>query len=270
MFKIAAVQMSSKADKSENLERAVKFVELAVEKEARLIAFPELFSTRWFPAEINKDNFSLAETVSGDTISLMKELSKKHGVLIFVPFFERCRKKYYNSCAVVDNGKILGVYRKVHVPNIPLWEESYYFSSGNDFPVFETSLGKIGVQICFDNFYFEGYRCLALKGARMVVSPTASAFNTQKRWRTVISTHALLNNIFILRVNRTGEEPFQENSFLVSPDGVISPEPAGKPEGLYLANVELEEVERVRKIFPFLKGRKPECYSKLVEDCRNE
>lgn len=267
MFKVAAVQMSAKQKKQDNIERALKFIKIAVEKEAKLIAFPELFATRWFPSEINKDNFALAESASGETVSIMKEESKKNNLVIFVPFFERYRNKYYNSCAVVDCGKLSGIYRKVHVPNIPLWEETYYFSSGKDFPVFDTSLGKMGVQICFDNFFPEGYRILTLKGAELIVTPTASAFSTQKRWRAVIYTHAFLNNVFILRVNRTGEEKLQEfygNSFLISPDGVVANEPAGKPEGLYIASVDLNEIKRVRKIFPFFDVRKPELYSKIV------
>lgn len=269
MFKVAAIQMVAREKKEENIERALKFIQLAVEKDVKLIAFPELFATKWFPSEIKEENFKLAETLSGETINIMKREAKKNKIVILVPFFERYRKKFFNSCAVIDGGALVGVYRKVHVPNIPLWEEKYYFSEGNDFPVFETSLGKIGVQICFDNFYFEGYRILALKGAELIVTPTASAFNTQKRWRTVIATHALLNNVYVLRVNRTGEEKYQEfygNSFLVSPDGIISTEPAGKPEGLYIANVDLEEVKRVRKIFPFLMGRKPEIYTTICED----
>lgn len=268
MFNVAAVQMVARAKKQDNLVRALKFIELAVEKQAKLIAFPELFSTQWFPCEVNKDHFKYAETKSGETITIMKKASKKHNVLLFVPFFESYRQKFYNSCAVIDEGKLVGIYRKVHVPNIPLWEEKYYFEAGTDFPVFETSLGKVGVQICFDNFYFEGYRVLALKGAKFVVTPTASAFNTQKRWLNVISTHALLNNIFILRVNRTGEEKMQEfygNSFLVSPDGVVANEPAGKPEGIYIASVDLDEVSKVRKIFPFLDGRKPNLYREICE-----
>lgn len=266
MFKVAAVQMASKEDKALNLEKAEKFIKLALEKDVKLIAFPELFATKWFPCEIDDSYFQLAESLNGETVSFMKRLSKEYQLVILAPFFEKYRKRFYNSCAVLDNGKLVGVYRKVHVPTIPLWEEGYYFSHGVTFPVFETSLGKIGVQICFDNFYFEGYRILALKGAELVVTPTASAFNTQRRWRTVITTHALLNNIYILRVNRTGEEKFQEfygNSFLVGPDGAMVVEPAGKSEGLYIASVDLEEIKRVRKIFPFLSGRKREYYIEL-------
>jgi predicted amidohydrolase len=273
MIKVAAVQMSAKKNKEENLERALKFLKLAVENKARLIAFPELFSTPWFPCEIREEYFKLAESLNGRTMSVMKKASKEHAVIIAVPFFERYRKGYYNSCAVVEAGKVVGVYRKTHIPSIPMWEEQYYFKPGKDLPVFDTSIGKIGVQICWDNFYWEGYRSLALSGAKLVITPTASAFNTQKRWKMVIATHAFLNNIFILRVNRFGKEKMQEfygNSFLVGPDGVFIGQAAGMSEGIYLADVDMSEVAKVRKIFPFLKGRKPDLYGKVVSGRKHE
>lgn len=273
MIKVAAVQMSAKKNKEDNLERALKFIKLAVENNARLVAFPELFSTIWFPCEINDRHFEMAETLSGGTMAVMKKASKEHSLVISVPFFEKHGQSYYNSCAIVEGGKLIGVYRKAHIPNIPLWEERYYFKPGKDLPVFDTSLGKIGVQICWDNFYWEGYRSLALNGAKLVITPTASAFNTQKRWKMVIAAHAFLNNIFILRANRVGKEKMQEfygNSFLAAPDGVLLGQAAGMSEGIYFADMEMSEVDRVRKIFPFLPGRKPELYGDIALRRRHE
>lgn len=266
-IKVSAVQMISRDDKVENLERAEKFIKIAVEKGANIIAFSELFCTKWFPCEINKENFSLAETKDGLIIKRMKILSKKYKVLLTVPFFEYYRKKYYNSCAVIDEGRLLGIYRKVHIPNIPLYEESYYFSNGIEFPVFDTRFGKIGIQICWDNFFPEGYRILALKGAKLIITPTASAFKTQKRWKVVISSHALLNNVFILRVNRLGKEKFQEfygNSFLVGPDGSFVGESLGYNEGIFIATCDLNETDRIRKIFTFFDSRKKEIYKEIL------
>lgn len=266
-IKVSAIQMISRDDRVENLERAEKFIKIAAEKGANIISFPELFCTKWFPCEINKENFSLAESKDGLIIKRMKMISKKYDVLLTIPFFEKYRKKYYNSCAVIDKGKLLGIYRKVHVPNIPLYEESFYFSGGREFPVFETRFGKIGIQICWDNFFPEGYRILALKGAKLVITPTASAFKTQKRWKVVIASHALLNNIFILRVNRTGKEKFQEfygNSFLVGPDGSFIGETLGFNEGIFISTCDLTETDRMRKIFTFIEGRRPEIYKDLL------
>ncbi|MCX7769570.1 MAG: hypothetical protein N2202_00640 [Proteobacteria bacterium] len=266
-IKVSAIQMVPKEKKEDNLERAEKFINIAVERGANIISFPELFCTKWFPCEVDKSNFSLAETKDGLTIKHMKSLSKKYEVLLVVPFFEQYRKRYYNSCAVIDSGKLLGVYRKVHIPNIPLYEEKFYFSGGNHFPVFDTRYGKIGIQICWDNFFPEGYRILALKGAKLVITPTASAFKTQKRWKVVISSHALLNNIFILRVNRVGKEKFQEfygNSFLVGPDGSFVGESLGLNEGIFIANCDLAEAERIKKIFTFFDNRRPEVYKEIL------
>lgn len=267
-FKLAAIQMSSKENKRNNLEKAVKYIKLAVENGALLMALPELFATPWFPSEIREKNFSLAEKCDGEIVSTMKDLSKQFNIVICVPFFEKYRKRFYNSCAVLDKGKLLGVYRKVHIPNIPLYEEKYYFSAGNRFPVFETSLCKLGVQICWDNFFWEGYRSLAIQGAEIIVSPTASSLNTQKRWKVVLASQALLNNVFILRVNRVGKEKHQEfygNSFLVAPDGSFVSDPMNSSEGIYFANCDLKEVVRIRKLFHFLDGRRPELYKSLIE-----
>ncbi len=266
MIKIAAVQFHSKENTDENLERSKRFIELAVEKEARLIAFPELFLTPWFPAEISEKAFKNAISLKSHYLKLYKGLSKKFDTIIVVPFFESYKRSYYNSTAVFDCGKLSGVYRKVHIPSIPYWEEKYYFKSGKDFPVFDTSIGKIGIQTCWDNFFFEGYRSLALQGAKLVISPTASAYQTQSRWRMVIATHALLNNIFILRVNRVGKEKHQEfygNSFLVGPDGILVGKTAGSLEGIFLSEVDFNLVDRVRKYFPFLRDRKPESYKPI-------
>lgn len=266
-IKVSAIQMASREDVMENLERAEKFLNIAAEKGANIISFPELFCTKWFPCEVNKKYFNLADSKDGIIIKNMRKLSKKYDVLLVVPFFERYRKKFYNSCAIIDGGKLLGIYRKVHIPNIPLYEESFYFTGGSEFPVFNTRFGKIGVQICWDNFFPEGYRILALKGAKLVITPTASAFKTQKRWKVVISSHALLNNIFILRVNRTGKEKFQEfygNSFLAGPDGSLVGESLGYNEGILMATCDLAETDRMKKIFTFFDCRVKELYKEIL------
>lgn len=269
MIKIAGIQIHSKSDINENLNKSKSFMDLAVQQGAKIIAFPALFLTQWFPSEMNEEYFELAETCKGKSISFFRDYSKKNKVILIVPFFEKFRKSFYNSTAVIENGKLLGVYRKVHIPQIPHWEEKYYFKSGEGFPVFNTSVCKIGVQICWDNFFFEGYRCLALNGAELVVTPTASAMNTQSRWKVVLSTHALLNNVYIFRVNRVGEEKYQHfygNSFLVGPDGVVVGRPAGALEGVYLTELNLNIIKRAKKYFPFFKDRRPELYHKVIED----
>ena len=147
---------------------------------------------------MSKRYFSLAEKVDGYTIGTMQRLAEEYGVVLICPIFEVEGDSFYNSAIVIDaGGEILGSYRKIHVPQIPLWEEKYYFSSGNHgFPVFETKFAPIGIQICWDNFFPEGSRILALKGAKILFSPTAAAFASQRKWETVISSNAIANGVY--------------------------------------------------------------------------
>jgi len=220
---------------------------------------------------MNSAHFSLAEEVSGPSVQRMREVARERGVALVCPIFEaEGQKTYYNSAVVIDaGGEILGCYRKVHVPQIPLWEEKYYFAPGNlGFPVFKTQFGVIGVQICWDNFFPEGTRVLALKGAQMIFAPTAAAFASQKRWETVISGNAISNGVYIFRVNRVGSEEKQDfygRSFCVSPEGELLDPPTGMNEGIALIDVDLSQIETVRKEWSFFKDRRPETYEEMIK-----
>ncbi|UCC66043.1 MAG: acyltransferase [Deltaproteobacteria bacterium] len=269
-IKIAGVQMACREDKKDNVQKALTMGELAAEKGAQIICFQELFNTHWFPRDINEANFMLAEDLDGPTLQTMRALAKGKGVALICPFFERDGDKYFNTAVVIDReGEILGTYRKVHVPQIPLWEERAYFTPGDKgFPVFDLGLAKIGVQICWDNFFPEGTRVLALQGAQIVFAPTAAAFASQQRWLKVMAGNAIVNGLFILRVNRVGSEPKQDfygMSFCLSPEGDLVDEPTGLQEGILLVEVALEEVSRVRKEWPLLRDRRPEVYTSLTE-----
>jgi N-carbamoylputrescine amidase len=174
---------------------------------------------------------------------------------------------------IIDaGGAILGSYRKSHVPQIPLWEERFYFAPGNHgFPIFETRFGVIGVQICWDNFFPEGSRILALKGAQIIFSPTAAAFASQKRWETVITANAITNGVYIFRVNRVGKEEKQDfygMSFCVSPEGELLGPPTGMKEGIALIDIDLKQIQKVRKEWPFSKDRRPEVYGEICQEFR--
>jgi len=269
LIKLAGVQISCSEEKERNVEKAVKFAKIAVEHGAHIICFQELFSTHWFPREMNPDYFSIAETIRGPTVTRMRELAEEFGVVLICPFFEKDDQAFYNSAVVIDaGGEILGTYRKVHVPQIPLWEERFYFSTGNlGFPVFKTKYAVVGVQICWDNFFPEGSRILALKGAQIIFSPTAAAFASQEKWRTVISSNAMTNGVFILRVNRVGSEEKQDfygRSFCASPEGDLMDKPSGMKEGIAFIDIDLRSIDRVRKEWPFLRDRKPETYKEIV------
>ena len=270
--KVAGVQISCCEEKGRNIEKAVKFAQIAAENGANLVCFQELFNTHWFPNEMNKRHFSLAETMDGPTIIRMQKIAEQNDVVLICPIFEMGEgNTFYNSAAVINaGGEFLGSYRKVHVPQIPLWEEKYYFSPGNlGFPVFKTKFAVVGVQICWDNFFPEGSRILTLKGAQIVLAPTAAAFASQRKWETVISSNAVSNGVYILRVNRVGSEAKQDfygRSFCVSPEGELLDKPTGMREGIALVDVDLEHIDRIRKEWPFLRDRRPEVYEEISHD----
>lgn len=269
MIRVAGIQMACGQTKEENVERAIKLVRLAAERGAKIICLQELFHTHWFPKDINKESFGLAEPFNGPTLEAMRPLARQKEVVLICPIFEKDGENaFYNSAAVIDSGgKILGVYRKVHIPQIPLWEEKSYFTPGNKgFPVFPTAYGRVGVQICWDNFFPEGTRCLALKGAQIILAPTAAAFASQKRWQTMISANAMANGVFILRVNRVGSEEKQDfygKSFCVGPEGELLGSPSGIKEGILFADVDFREITRYRKEYPLLSDRQPKIYKEI-------
>ena len=269
MIKLAGIQISCCEEKERNIEKAVRFAKIAIEKGAHIICFQELFTTHWFPREMNKRNFSLAEKMDGLTIGTMRNLAKEYGVVLICPIFEIDEDSFYNSAIIIDaDGEILGSYRKMHVPQIPLWEEKYYFSSGNHgFPVFKTKFAPIGVQICWDNFFPEGSRILALKGAKILFSPTAAAFASQRKWETVISSNAIANGVYIFRVNRVGSEEKQDfygRSFCISPEGELLDKPTGMKDSIALIEIDLKDIDKTRKEWPFLKDRRPDSYKEIL------
>ena len=218
---------------------------------------------------MNKRYFSLAEKVDGYTIETMRGLAETYGVVLICPIFEVEGDSFYNSAIVIDaGGEVLGSYRKIHVPQIPLWEERYYFSSGDHgFPVFETKFAPIGIQICWDNFFPEGSRILALKGAKILFSPTAAAFASQRKWETVISSNAIANGVYAFRVNRVGSEEKQDfygKSFCISPEGELLDRPTGMKDSIALIEIDLGNIDKTRKEWPFLKDRRPDSYREIL------
>jgi N-carbamoylputrescine amidase len=271
VIKLAGIQISCCEEKERNIEKAIKFAQIAIEKGAHIICFQELFTTHWFPREMSKTYFPLAEKSDGLTITRIQKLAEEYGVVFVCPIFEIEGNSFYNSTIIIDaGGEVLGSYRKIHVPQIPLWEEKYYFSPGNHgFPVFNTRFAPIGVQICWDNFFPEGSRILALKGAKIIFSPTAAAFASQRKWETVLSSNAIANGVYILRVNRVGSEEKQDfygKSFCISPEGELLDKPTGMKDSITLVEIDLKNIDKVRKEWPFLKDRRSDCYQEIVHD----
>ena len=270
MLKIAGIQMSCSPDKGKNLEKACMLAEIAADRGARIICFQELFNTHWFPMDIRQGNFLLAEEVPGPTTLIMQELAKKIAAVMVLPLFEKEPQGFYfNTAVIIDaDGAILGKYRKVHIPQIPFWEEKAYFQPGDcGFPVWATRYARLGVQICWDNFFPEGSRILALKGAQVILAPTAAAFASQGKWEKGICANAAASGIYIFRVNRVGKEVKQEfygKSFCANPEGELVDQPSGAQEGVVLADIDLLEIERTRRVWTFLKDRRPETYGELL------
>jgi N-carbamoylputrescine amidase len=261
--------MSVGSDRVANLEKAVAMAGLAAERGAKIVAFPQLFSLEWFAYATSKEPFHLAEGLDGPTVTALRDLSERRRVVTVASFFERDNGVHYNTAVVIErDGTVLGRYRKVHLPQIPLWEERSYFEPGNlGFPVFETSCAKIGVQICWDNFFPEGSRVLALKGAELVIAPTASAFGSQSRWQQMIGANAISNHLFVLRVNRVGKERHQSfygKSFCVNPYGELVGPPAAGRDAILFADLRLDEVKECRETWPFFEDRRPEEYQELI------
>jgi N-carbamoylputrescine amidase len=269
MLRIAGIQIGAGSDRERTVERALEMAEVAAEKGAGIICYPELFNLPWFLKKEDQGPFSLAQEASSELVQRFCEVSKSGKTVFIIPFFETAEGKFFNSAAVIDSGKHLGTYRKTHLPNLPLYKEQFFFSPGDGgFPVFETSRGTIGIQICWDNLFPEGTRALALKGAEIVFAPTAAALNTHALWERAITANAFANNVFIFRVNRVGQEDgisFYGRSFCADPWGEMVSELAGGKEAIVLADIDHKEREEASETWGFLRHRRPGEYGDLVK-----
>jgi N-carbamoylputrescine amidase len=264
--KVAGIQMACVEERSRNLAKAVTLGRLAAEHGARIICYQQLFSTLWFPRERDERHFALAEGEDGETIAALRPLAAETGATLVCPVFERTPAGARHNTAVVigPDGGLLGSYRKVHVPQLPLWEERFYFAPGDaGFPVFESHGLRFGVQLCWDNFFPEGTRRLALAGAELVFAPNAAAFATTRKWETVLAANAIVNNLYVFRVNRVGREQRQDfygRSACIDPEGEFLLPPSGMHDAVVLAEVDPAVVRDVREEWSFLRDRRPELY----------
>ncbi len=260
-MKIAGIQVKCSHDIEKNLKETKKYLNIAVEKDSNIICLQELSIYPWIPIEVNEDNFNYANYDYDEIFNEIKEISKKGNCVIILPFFEKGEidGNFYNSTIVIQDGDIIGKYRKVHLPLIPGWEEKYYFKVGDlGFPIIATKFGKIGIMLGWDVFFPEVSRILTIKGAEIIFAPTASAFSSQPRWLKIIGANALMNTVFIARINRVGKEKdidFYGGSFCFAPDGVLLSEPAGETEGIIFWEINFDDLYEVRRLFPFLKDR---------------
>lgn len=280
-MKIGIIQQHNTADIADNKSRlAVKIADLA-KAGAELIVLQELHNGLYFCQVEDVNNFDLAETIPGPSTAFFGELAKEYGVVIVTSLFERRAPGLYHNTAVVleKDGDIAGIYRKMHIPDDPGYYEKFYFTPGDlGFKPVETSLGKLGVLVCWDQWYPEAARLMALQGAELLIYPTAIGYDPhdtkeeQERqrmaWQTVQRGHAVANGLPVVTVNRVGEEdgvPFWGTSFVAGPQGELLYEASATEEECVIVEVDMQRSEQVRRWWPFLRDRRIEEYKDITK-----
>jgi N-carbamoylputrescine amidase len=285
-FRIGLVQMSCSADPGANLEKAVARVGEAAKAGAEVVCLPELFRSQYFCQKEDPKTFDLAETVPGPSTEALGKAAKAAGIVVIAPIFEhRAPGLYHNSAAVLDaDGKLLGLYRKMHIPDDPAYYEKFYFTPGDTgFTAYETRAGKIATLICWDQWYPEGARLAALQGAAILFYPTAIGWHPHERaehgatqrdaWMTVQRGHAIANGIYVAAVNRVGHETppgggpgleFWGSSFVADPQGVLVAVASTDREQILVAEVDAARIENVRRNWPFLRDRRIDSYGGIT------
>ena len=277
---VGLVQMSCTADRAANLGKSERLIREAASKGARIICVQELFLSTYFCWEENYDYFSLAEAVPGPATSFFQKIAAELGVVIIVSLFEkRARGIYHNTVAVIDaDGKYLGKYRKHHIPDDPGYYEKFYFTPGDGgYQVFRTKYGRIGTLICWDQWYPEAARIVALKGAEIIFYPTAIGWALSQdaetnrlqyqAWQTVQRGHAVANGVYIVSVNRTGTEGsmnFWGGSFVSSPFGDLLYQASHDKEEVHVHALNLGLLDEVRVHWPFLRDRRIDSYRPVM------
>jgi N-carbamoylputrescine amidase len=284
-FTVGLVQMAMSADPAENLERGAARVAEAARRGASVVCLPELFRARYFCQREDARLFDLAEPVPGPTTERLAPAARAAGVTVIAPVFERrAPGLYHNSAAVIGaDGSLLGLYRKMHIPDDPAFYEKFYFAPGDlGFRAFDTPAGRIGTLICWDQWYPEGARLTALQGAVVLFYPTAIGWHPHEKeefgavqrdaWRTVQRGHAIANGVYVAVVNRVGHEvppeggpglEFWGSSFVCDPFGRVVAEAGEQQEEIVIAEVDLGRVEDVRRNWPFLRDRRIDAYAGL-------
>jgi N-carbamoylputrescine amidase len=286
-FKVGLVQMSMSADPQRNVDEAAARVEEAARKGAEVVCLPELYRSPYFCQREDAALFDLAEPIPGPSTERLSEVARKAGVAVVVPIFEkRAPGLYHNSAVVLDaDGRTAGLYRKMHIPDDPAFYEKFYFTPGDlGFQAIDTRFGRIGTLICWDQWYPEGARLTALRGASILFYPTAIGWHPAEKaqhgasqrdaWRTVQRGHAVANGVYVAAVNRVGHEVFTPGapglefwgtSFLCDPFGVVIAEASTDAEEILVGEVDLERMEEVRRGWPFLRDRRIDAYGDVTK-----
>jgi N-carbamoylputrescine amidase len=301
-FTVGIIQDAASSDKRETLEASIVRIREAASRGAQIICLKELFNAPYFCKSQKSDRFDIAETIPGETTDAMQKLAKELDVVLIVPVFERqARGVYRNSAAIIDaDGTLLGVYRKMHIPDDPLFNEKYYFTPGDaahddridtigeiakqasGFRVWTTKYAKIGVLICWDQWYPEAARITSLLGADILFYPTAIGWHPSEKsefgaaqvdaWRTIQRSHAIANGVYVASPNRVGHEDdepgtngieFFGHSFIADPFGRVLTE-AGTDEAILIAECDPALIEETRRNWPFLRDRRIDAYAPIL------
>jgi para-aminobenzoate synthase, component I len=287
-MKVALIQMSCTPNVEFNLQKLAKGIAQAAQRGAELVVLQELHNTPYFCQTENPDLFDLAEPIPGPSTDFFGTLARQFGIVIVTSLFERRAAGLYHNTAVVieKDGTIAGKYRKMHIPDDPAYYEKFYFTPGDlGFEPIDTSVGRLGVQVCWDQWYPEGARLMALRGADLLIYPTAIGYESsdtpeeqarqREAWTTVQRGHAVANGLPVIAVNRTGHEPdpsgqthgiqFWGSSFVAGPQGEFLFRADSDEEVVAIVDIDLQRSENVRRWWPFLRDRRIEEFAPLAK-----
>jgi len=290
-FMVGLLQMSASSDPDKNLQRAIDKIHQAAARGAQVVCLPELFQTQYFCQREDSALFDLAEPVPGPTTDKLSVLARQLRIVLIASVFERRAAGVYHNTAVVfdADGTLRGRYRKMHIPDDPLYYEKFYFTPGDlGFQAFDTAAGRVGTLVCWDQWYPEGARLTALQGAHVLFYPTAIGWHPAEKaecgeaqhdaWRTIQRAHAIANGVYVAVVNRVGHETgdirgnaapgagleFWGGSFLCDPFGRVIAEGSHDKEEILTGEVDLRALEEVRRNWPFLRDRRIDSYAPIT------
>jgi len=274
------VQSMVSRDLKANLNKTEKLVEKAIKNGAQIICLQELYKTRYFPQYKKTEKLSLSETIPGESTKVFSTLARKHEVVIIVPIFERDKKGRYHNSAVVINadGKLMPTYRKIHIPQDPLfYEKNYFKESDSGYKIYKTKFGTFAVLICYDQWFPEAARAVKLSGADLIFYPTAIGTivgEKQKEgdwhnaWETVMCGHAVANSLYVVAVNRVGTEEklkFWGQSFLCDPFGKVLKRASKRKDEVLISKINLSLNKTIGEDWGFMRNRRPDTYNSIVK-----
>jgi beta-ureidopropionase len=275
-IRAAVIQAHANMPKEQAIEKHIGLIAKAAADGAQITCLQEIFHGPYFPAEQDPKWYATAEPADGPTVTRMRQVARDHNMLLIVPFYEEAQVGvYYNTAVVIErDGTVVGKYRKSHIPQVgPCFWEKYYFKPGNlGYPAFDTSVGRIGLIICYDRHFPEIARQLGLKGVELVFNPSATVESLSRYlWELEQPAHAVANGFWIAAINRVGtEEPlnphkFYGSSYFCDPRGQIVARASEDADEVLVCDVDLDRVREVRNTWQFLRDRRPETYGELTE-----